>query len=593
MRPSLLKTAWLVLACWWLAALPAVAVESWRIEEVERVVAVGDVHGAYEELQALLADVGLVDAEGRWAGGATHLVSMGDLLGRGDYGRQVMDLLIRLQQEAAAAGGAVHVLLGNHEVMSLVNDLRYVSEGDHAQFGAEARAGFPAGFFERRAAFAPDGAYGRWLLSLPFAIVINDTLFVHGGLSSRVEGLSLAAINTSAKEDLRTVTEGWHGLLDAGVVADETTFHELRERVPELAGDAGAEPAAQTARALAEALEGLPFHPDGVAWYRGNARCHAWAEAPVLRGILGELGAERVVIGHTPTESRRATSRLDGTVYRVDAGMNRAAYQGRAVALEISGGTVLAHYPGEGPRAVEAEPARLWDRPYGMSDAEIEDFLRTAPVTRIEELGEGVTRPLRLTLEQDGKVMQGVFKTVDTDPGLESTRRWSRAADRADRHIYDLVAYRLDRMLGLEMVPVAVERELDGQAGTLQYWLPNSFNEGKRRERGTALQTGCSIAAQFNLMNVFDLLIFNVDRNLGNVLYDERHQVWLIDHSRAFGTERGVPAMLEDAQVQVTPELDAALARVTAEQLEPLRPYLHRRQLEALVSRAQALRDLP
>ncbi|NGP53426.1 metallophosphoesterase [Thioalkalivibrio sp. XN8] len=574
MRPSLLKTAWPVLACWLLAALPAVATESWRIEGVERVVAVGDVHGAYEELQALLADVGLVDAEGRWAGGATHLVSMGDLLGRGDYGRQVMDLLMRLQQEAAAAGGAVHVLLGNHEVMSLVNDLRYVSQGDYAQFGAATRTGFPAGFFERRAAFRPDGAYGRWLLSLPFAIVINDTLFVHGGLSSRVEGLSLAAINTGAKEDLRTVTEGWHALLAAGVVADETTFHELRDRLP------------------AEALEGLPFHPDGVAWYRGNARCHAWAEAPVLRGILEELGAARVVIGHTPTESRRATSRLGGMVYRVDAGMNRAAYQGRAVALDISDGTVLAHYPGEGSRVVEAEPARLWDRPYGMSDAEIEDFLRTAPVTRVEELGEGVTRPLRLTLERDGKVMQGVFKTVDTDPGLESTRRWSRAADRADRHIYDLVAYRLDRMLGLEMVPVAVTRELDGQAGTLQYWLPDSFHEGKRRERGMALQTGCSIAAQFNLMNVFDLLIFNVDRNLGNVLYDERHQVWLIDHSRAFGTERGVPAMLEDAQVQLTPELDAALARVTAEQLEPLRPYLHRRQLDALVSRAQALRGL-
>jgi hypothetical protein len=94
------------------------------------------------------------------------------------------------------------------------------------------------------------------------------------------------------------------------------------------------------------------------------------------------------------------------------------------------------------------------------------------------------------------------------------------------------------------------------------------------------------------MMNMFDLLIFNVDRNLGNVLYDDRHQVWLIDHSRAFGTERGIPAMLEDASVQLTPDLDAMLARVTEERLEPLRPYLNRRQLAALVSRAQALRQL-
>jgi len=186
-----------------------------------------------------------------------------------------------------------------------------------------------------------------------------------------------------------------------------------------------------------------------------------------------------------------------------------------------------------------------------------------------------------------------VFKSMDTDPGLESKRRWSRADDRADRHVYDIVAYQLDRILGLEMVPVAVARTLDGEAGTLQYWLPDSFNEGQRRRDGIPLDTPCSIAAQFNLMNVFDLLIFNVDRNLGNVLYDARHQVWLIDHSRAFGTARGVPDMLEDARVEITPELAAMLARVTEERLEPLRPYLNRRQVDALVSRAQALAQLP
>jgi hypothetical protein len=94
-------------------------------------------------------------------------------------------------------------------------------------------------------------------------------------------------------------------------------------------------------------------------------------------------------------------------------------------------------------------------------------------------------------------------------------------------------------------------------------------------------------------MNVFDLLIFNVDRNLGNVLYDARHQVWLIDHSRAFGTERGIPDMLEDARVEITPELAAMLGRVTEERLESLRPWLNPRQVQALVSRAQALQQLP
>ena len=576
----------------WLAGAAAPAAEPGRIEDVERVVAVGDIHGAYDDLTRLLENVGLIDADGRWVGGATHLVSIGDLLDRGDYGRQVMDLLMRLQQEAEAAGGAVHILLGNHEVMNLVGDLRYVSEGDYAQFGDEARDGFPPGFFERRAALAPDGHYGRWLFSLPFALVINDTLFVHGGLSARVEGMSLGEINRSAQRDLRTVTEGWHFLREAGVVTDETSFREFRRQARDIAAEDGEGPVARTARAVAGALDGLPFHPDGVTWYRGNALCHAWAEAPVLRGILAGLGAQRVVIGHTVHEWRRLTSRLDGMVYRVDAGMNHAVYDGRAGALEIAGGTLRVKYPGEEAQPVEAEPVRLWTRPYGMSDAEIEDFLRTAEITQVEDLGVGVTRPRRLTLEHDGKVMRAVFKSMDTDPGLESKRRWSRSDDRADRHVYDLVAYKLDRLLGLNMVPVAVERALDGEKGTVQYWLEDSFTEGQRQNEEISLDTYCSIRAQFNLMNIFDLLIFNVDRNLGNVLYDDRDQVWLIDHSRAFGTERGIPAMLEDASVQLTLDLDAMLARVTEERLEPLRPYLNRRQLAALVSRAQALRQL-
>jgi hypothetical protein len=593
MRLIAARLAVLLLGAWLLAAAPAHAAEPWRIAGVDRVIAVGDVHGAYDELYGLLRDVGLLDAEGHWNGGATHLVSVGDLLDRGDHGRQVMDLLIRLQEEAAAAGGAVHVLVGNHEAMNLVGDLRYVSAGDYAQFGTAAREGFPAGFFERRAALAPDGVYGRWLLSLPFALVINDTLFVHGGLSSRADGLSLAEINRAAGDDLRTVTDGWHALRAAGVIADDQDFGDVRDWARDTAGGATAAAPASRARAIADALDGLPFHPDGILWYRGNARCHAWAEAPMLRGLLDALGAERVVIGHTPTAERRLTQRMDGLVYRVDAGMNRAAYKGNPAALVFEDDAIFAWYPGAGAVPVAAEPVRQWDRPYGMSDAEIEDFLRSAEITRVEDLGEGVTRPRRLTLERDGKVMQGVFKSVDTDPGLESKRRWSRADDRADRHIYDVVAYRLDRILGLEMVPVAVGRALDGEPGTLQYWLPDSFNEGKRRREEIPLDTPCSIAAQYNLMNVFDLLIFNVDRNLGNVLYDARHQVWLIDHSRAFGTERGIPDMLADASVEITPELSAMLARVTPEQLEPLRPYLNRRQVDALVSRAQALQKLP
>ena len=265
----LLPLALLTLSGWG----PAAA-EAYRFATDERVVAVGDIHGALDEFVAVLQGTGLVDEELAWSGGATTLVSVGDLVDRGDYGRQVMDLVMRLQRESAAAGGAVHVLLGNHEAMNLSGDLRYVSEGDYAQFGDQAPPGMPAGFLERRAAFSPDGEYGRWLLELPIAIVVNDTLFVHGGLSERLEGRTLEEINASARRDLRRFVAGWEALLAAGLLTVEDDFGDIRTRAAALAQVAGYEGLKQVWREIVESIDGLPFEPYGPLWYRGTERCH-------------------------------------------------------------------------------------------------------------------------------------------------------------------------------------------------------------------------------------------------------------------------------------------------------------------------------
>jgi hypothetical protein len=347
---------------------------------------VGDIHGAIEELVTVLQGTGLVDENLTWNGGPSHFVAVGDLLDRGDFGRQVMDLLMRLQEEAAAAGGAVHVLLGNHEVMNLTGDLRYVSEGDFAQFGSEAHQGLPAGFLERRKALTPDGPYGRWLLALPVAIVIDDTLFVHGGISAMLDGLSLAEINASSGRDIRRFAEGWHTLLEAGELADGSSFDAIMARASALNRRGVADELRHAASAIIEAYDGLPFVPDGPLWYRGNARCHPYLETDVTAGILRQLGARRVAVGHTPTEERRITSRLQGRVLRLDTGMNAAAYQGRPAALIIENGEARAWYAGEGETDIETEPVRIWDRPHGMSDAEIEEFLAAAEPTRMEKL---------------------------------------------------------------------------------------------------------------------------------------------------------------------------------------------------------------
>ncbi len=101
--------------------------EEWSWSGIERVVSVSDVHGAFGGMTATLNRAGVLDDELGWSGGNTHLVITGDILDRGPDSRKVMDLLMRIEDEALAAGGQVHLLLGNHEVMNLVGDLRYVS----------------------------------------------------------------------------------------------------------------------------------------------------------------------------------------------------------------------------------------------------------------------------------------------------------------------------------------------------------------------------------------------------------------------------------------------------------------------------------
>jgi hypothetical protein len=204
--------------------------EQWRWTGVERIVAVGDVHGAFDELTNTLKKAGIIDANLSWSGGAAHLVSMGDLVDRSARSREVLDLIMRLQSEASAAGGAVHVLLGNHEAMRVTGEMEYVTDAEYAAFrqeedpatrqsayqrflqrqskpdGDAAQAAFlesyPPGFFGLQAAFSPTGRYGAWILERPVVIVINETLFVHGGLTDAMAEGDLEAVNSRYRSDL-------------------------------------------------------------------------------------------------------------------------------------------------------------------------------------------------------------------------------------------------------------------------------------------------------------------------------------------------------------------------------------------------------
>ena len=201
---------------------------------VSRVVALGDVHGSYDKMVTLLTGTGMVDGELRWIGGDQHLVFCGDLTDRGPNDRHVMDLAKRLQREAVAAGGRVHVVLGNHEIMNLTRDRRYWDADLLDEFAADETSEerqralveyralrrvpaaredgafddqFPPGYFARSRAFEPDGEYGAWLLGQPTVVKVNGTLFVHGGLTRRVADLGLDEINRRVTESVRKFIE--------------------------------------------------------------------------------------------------------------------------------------------------------------------------------------------------------------------------------------------------------------------------------------------------------------------------------------------------------------------------------------------------
>src|SRR5262245_8388127 len=104
---------------------------SCEFEGVERIVAVGDVHGAFDNLVKILQAAGVIDQRQRWSGGKTHLLQLGDVVDRGPDSRKVLDLYRRLERDASSAGGRFHFLMGNHEAMRITGDARYISPGEY------------------------------------------------------------------------------------------------------------------------------------------------------------------------------------------------------------------------------------------------------------------------------------------------------------------------------------------------------------------------------------------------------------------------------------------------------------------------------
>ncbi|MCI0517919.1 MAG: metallophosphoesterase, partial [Woeseiaceae bacterium] len=354
-----------------LALIGCAQAAPWSIDGAERVVAIGDVHGAYDGMLRTLQSAGVIDDEQSWVAGNTHLVITGDVVDRGADSRKVMDLIMKLEQQAPQSGGAVHLLLGNHEVMNLVGDLRYVARGEYAAFADEEDAGerarwlehfraanagatddetlradfenkAPPGFFAHRRAFRPDGQYGRWLLEKPLLLVIDGTAFVHGGLSPLIAELGLDGVNTRLRSELQSYLQALTVLDDAGILSPIENFNYHAELLKPLQSNTEMTAEVQAAIATVIALNESEIHGiEGPLWYRGNVACGPLTENDKLDRALAAIGARRVVIGHTPTVTRRVLQRLDGRVIEIDTGMLTSAYKGSGNALVIAGDSLV------------------------------------------------------------------------------------------------------------------------------------------------------------------------------------------------------------------------------------------------------------
>jgi hypothetical protein len=328
--------AGLGLAC----SLPAAAAA------IHRIIAVGDLHGDFSAWRDIALAAGLVDGLGRWSGGSTILVQTGDVVDRGPDSLEIVQDLMRLQQEAARDGGQVIAMVGNHEAMNMTGDLRYLSAADYAAYvdnsslrrreriyaanettilaayrkqdpqmseDAVRQAWFavtPLGSIEHRIAWRPDGKIGKWVAGNPAVVVLDGTLFVHGGISPAYAHMPAAEINARVAAALMAQS------VDPKAIINDPAGPLWYRGLATPTGDA----------APAEADGTAPSGPP---------------VAEQLDALLPAFGARRIVIGHTPILSGIAVLE-GGRLFRIDTGITRV-YGGKLSYLEILDGNPVPH----------------------------------------------------------------------------------------------------------------------------------------------------------------------------------------------------------------------------------------------------------
>jgi hypothetical protein len=235
-------------------------------------------------------------------------------------------------------------------------------------------------------------------------------------------------------------------------------------------------------------------------------------------------------------------------------------------------------------RIAAAAPAQ------GANDAsltkdQIKQFLLTAKVIASKESKKGVTHPTRLTLSDGTITHDASYQGIDEHKSEMKLESGTTVFNFVDSYKFNIAAYTLSELLGIDdMLPVYVERKWQGHAGSVSWWLPVKMDEEDRVAKKIAPPNLDAWNKQMYRVRVFDELIYDTDANLTNVLIGPDWQIWRIDFTRAFRTNKNLqkPGDL----VQCERHLFQKLKELNGSDLEEkTRHYLTKDEVQAVMAR--------
>ena len=271
-----------------------------------------------------------------------------------------------------------------------------------------------------------------------------------------------------------------------------------------------------------------------------------------------------------------------------------------AVAILIGSALLVAQQPdtAASAAAIQARPASTAP---ALSDADIEQFLLHARVIKTKGIKKGVTGSSQATLT-DGKLTHDAhMQTIDQRLQQFAGSNGGVEFDFRDSWTFNLAAFKIDRLIGLNMVPVSVARRYNYTEGAFTWWLDDvMMDEQARLKLQSAAKSKPELKfrgdppdteiwnQQMQMVRLFDQLIANIDRNLGNLIITKDWRLWPIDHTRAFRTYRDLktPANVTRVERKVLERMKAldrdALKRETGK-------YLTTFQIDAVLARRDAI----